>query len=161
MSHQIDRLVEQVRASPDPQTRDTALQLAQAILDLHAGALERLMELVSVSEDGDRWMEALGQDPKIGGVLLLHDLHPLDLEERVRRALANPELRNGAAQIVLASAEDGVIRVRVEGPRGLRADVERAIWEAAPDAQQVIVDGGEELTPAGFVPIEALLAGSP
>ena len=161
MSDSIDQLVEQVRAFPDPQARDTALQLAQAILDLHASALARLIELLSASGDGGELLDTLASDPKIGGVLLLHDLHPLDLAQRVRRALSNPDLRNAGAQIVLASTEDGVVRIRVEGPHGLRANVERAIWDAAPDARQVIVDGGEQLAPAGFVPIEMLRAGSP
>lgn len=162
MSGQIDQLVEQVRAFPDARIRDTALELAQAILDLHAGALARLLALLPhASEDGEALIVRLADDPKIGGVLLLHDLHPLDLATRVKRALARPELHSGGAKIELISSEEGIVRARVEGPRDLRAIIEQAIWDAAPDARQVMVEGTGESTRAGFVPLEHLLAGSP
>ena len=159
MSDEISQLVEQVRSWPDARARDTALQLAQAILDLHGEALARLLALLP-SEEGGELIERLAADPKIGGVLLLHDLHPLDLAARVRKALDSPVLRNGGEKIELLSTEEGVIRVRVEGGQNLRPALEQMIWEAAPDAREVIVEGGGAVRP-GFVPIEHLLAGSP
>lgn len=161
MIEQIGSLVEQVRAFPDPQARDIALQLTQAILDMHADALARLMELLSRYEDNAELVETLVSDPKVGGILLLHDLHPLDLATRVQRALQTPELRSGGGKIELISSQDGIVRVRVDGRPGIRATLEQAIWAAAPDAHEVIVDGGDELAPAGFVPIQQLLAGHP
>lgn len=162
MSGQIDQLVEQVRAFPDARMRDAALELAQAILDLHGGALARLLALLPhASEDGAALIERLADDPKIGGVLLLHDLHPLDLATRVERVLARPELYTDGVKIELISCREGVVRVRVEGPPGVRATVEQAIWDAAPDARQVIADGGAGSSLEGFVPLEHLLAGSP
>ena len=159
MSGQISQLVEEVRSWPNGQARDTALQLAQAILDLHGEALARLLALLP-SEEGGELIERLADDTKIGSVLLLHDLHPLDLAARVRKALENGPLRDGAEKVELLSTDEGVIRVRVEGGNHVRAVVEQMIWEAAPDAREVIVEGGGAVRP-GFVPIEHLLAGSP
>jgi hypothetical protein len=160
VSGQISQLVEKVRALPDAEARDTAIQLAQAILDLHREALARLLALIP-SEADTQLMERLAADPKIGGVLLLHDLHPVSLAARVRKALDSPALRNAAEKIELLSTEEGVIRVRMEHGGDVRAAVEQIIWEAAPDAREVIVEGSDQAARSGFVPIQQLLAGSP
>jgi len=160
VSEQISQLVEQVRALPDTRARDTAIQLAQAILDLHSEALARLLALLPFEADS-QLIERLADDPKIGGVLLLHDLHPLDLAARVRKALDSPTLRNAAQKIEMLSTEEGVVRVRVEHGHHVRAALEQLIWEAAPDARQVIVEGDDQPARSEFVPIQQLLAGSP
>jgi hypothetical protein len=160
VSEEITQLVERVRSWPDAGARDTALQLAQAILELHGEALARLLALLP-SGDGGELIERLAADPQIGRVLLLHDLHPLDLAARVRKALDNSALRNSAEKIELLSTDEGVVRVRVEHGHNVRAVLEQTIWEAAPDAREVIVEGGDQSAPPGFVPIEHLLAGGP
>jgi hypothetical protein len=91
----------------------------------------------------------------------LHDLHPVSLAARVRKALDSPALRNAAEKIEVLSTEEGVIRVRMEHGGDVRAAVEQIIWEAAPDAREVIVEGGDQAARSGFVPIQQLLAGSP
>ena len=46
MSGRIEELLQNVQELPDPNSRDTALALAQAILDLHSAALERMLEQI-------------------------------------------------------------------------------------------------------------------
>ncbi len=162
MSSQLDELVQQVNALQESRARDIALQLAQGILDLHADALERLMELVSETDGGAALLEAFAADPKVGGVLLLHDLHPQDLETRVRRALDDPAFRMRGATAELISVEGARVRVRIEGGGALRSAVEEAVWGAAPDAREVILEGApNESVASSFVPIEYLRAGCP
>jgi len=161
VNQHIDDLVEKTRAIADLQSREAALELAQSILDLHAQALERVMEVVAESDGGAELIGTLAADPTISGVLLLHDLHPLDLPERVERALADPLFHRAGATTHLISTEDGVVRVRVRGGHIPRSDAERVIWDAAPDARDVIVEGiPHEFAPGAFVPLEQLLMGS-
>jgi hypothetical protein len=157
---QIEVLVEKVQALPDAVARETALRLAEAILDLHAAALQRTLDLLLEAEGGPAMIDALATDPQISSVLLLHDLHPLDLETRVTRALADPSFHTRGASAELVSIDNGTVRVRIEGGRALKSAVEQSLWEAAPDASGVVVEGAsEEAQTAGFVPLEQLLAG--
>ena len=155
----IEELVQKVQALPDRQASETALELARAILELHAGALERMMEIIAASEGSAPIREALVGDPRTSNILILHDLHPLDLETRVARALDNPSFRARGATVELTSIEGGVIRVRIDGGPNLRQAVENALLEAAPDAIEVVVTGGLEQVRNDFVPLEALVTG--
>jgi len=160
VSSQIEERLEKVQTLELPQAREAALGLAQAILDLHAAALGRILEIMSESQDGVALIDKIAADPQAGSVLLLHGLHPLDLASRVERALEDPAFHSRGASVKLVSVEDGLVHVHIEGGPALRSAVERAIWEAAPDARELIVDGATDQGHSpGFVPIEQLLAG--
>ena len=152
-TERLELLIQQVRSIPDASARDKALELVQAVMDLHGEALERAMEILSESSAGGKLMEALGEDPAVSAVLLLHDLHPLSLEERVRKALAVSKFHSRGARVELLSIDDGNVRVRVTGAPGLHSAVEAALADAAPDAVEIVVEGE-----AGFVPVEQLVA---
>jgi len=158
-SEQIEELVQKVQSLPDAGARQTALELVQAILDLHSAALERIMEIVAGGEGGPAIVDAIATDSCASSILLLHDLHPVDLETRVARALDNPAFRSRGASAELVSIKDGVIRVRIDGGTGLRQAVEKGVWEAAPEAVEVLVEGGAGQILNNFVPLEALLTG--
>ena len=154
----IEPLVRKVQALPDPNARRTALDLVQAVMGLHASGIERMLEIVAESRCGDETIEALGNDGLVSSLLLLHDLHPLDLETRVTRALDRPEFRSRGASVELIAVTDGMVRVRIEGGHSLRTAVETALGEAAPDAVEIQIEGGPPAAP-GFVPLTALTAG--
>jgi hypothetical protein len=158
-SARIEELVQKVQSLADPGTRETALELVQAILDLHAGALERMMEIIGGGEGGPAIIDALSTDPQAGSILLLHDLHPLDLQTRVVQALDKPAFRSRGSLVELVSIRDGVVRVRIEGGPGLKQAVEKAVWEAAPEAAELLIEGGTDQVSSNFVPLEALLTG--
>ena len=48
----LEDLVQKVRSLKDSDARDAALELVQAVMDLHAAGLDRMMEIVSTSEAG-------------------------------------------------------------------------------------------------------------
>jgi Fe-S cluster biogenesis protein NfuA len=66
-------------------------------------------------------------------------LHPVPLEERVRRAIEalGPELRRENADAELVSVDEDVVSVRVNGMAGVVAAVEQAIHAAAPEVMEV------------------------
>jgi hypothetical protein len=152
----IEELVHRLEEIPDAKSRETAQALMSAILDLHGAGLEAMVEIVF--EGGDPGRAAIRRfagDPLIASLLILHGLHPDDLETRVHQALAKT---NSNAELI--SVFDGNVRVRLTAAGcGVRAAVEAALREALPDANEIIVD---EAAPANdFVSLESLEMSAP
>ncbi len=154
-SERIETLVQKVQNLTDSSARDAALELVQAVMELHATGLERMLEIIADAEGGESVLDTIGNDVAAGSLLLVHDLHPVDLEGRVRRALDRPEFSARGAEVELLSVRDGMVRVRVKGGASLRSAVEQVLMEAAPDAAAVNVEGGGS---ESFVPLAQLLA---
>lgn len=163
--HHLDALIREMEEGPESPARARARQIVRAALDLHAGALTRMMELVTASGAAGRpLVEAFARDPLVAGILFLHELHPLDLETRVRSAVEDlaPSLRAHGAGVASIAIADGAVRLRLErlagrgGPpaAAIRSKVEDAILAAAPDAARVEIDVPEDAAPAAFVPVE-------
>ncbi len=62
-------------------------------------------------------LAAVADDPQVEGLLLLHDLHPLDVDARIQRALdrVRPYLGSHAGGVEYLGVTDGVARLRLEG----------------------------------------------
>ena len=71
----------------DGPARQTAVAAIQALLALHGEGFAQTLRLLEESGQEDA-VRRLAADEVVGGLLLLHGLHPLPLEERVRQALA-------------------------------------------------------------------------
>src|SRR5215211_8922818 len=80
-----------------------------AVVELYGEALRRIAGRADVHE--------LADDELVSHLLLLHDLHPLDLETRVARALeeVRPYLGSHGGNVELLGVADGVARVRLTG----------------------------------------------
>jgi Fe-S cluster biogenesis protein NfuA len=89
------------------------------------------------------------------------------METRVREALAQvePLVKAHGGSVALVDVENGVIRVRVEYQKAgcastaatLRRTVEQSIYDKAPDAAGVLVEGLPETGAApSFVPLTAV-----
>jgi len=154
-ARRIEELIHRLESYREPRLVDTARELVQAVMGLHAATLERMMEIVSERGDaGDEILDRFGRDELAGTVLALYGLHPVDLDTRVRRAIEDLQTRaRGRGDVELLGIDEGVVRIRLAN-RSLRAAVEGAINQAAPDAALVI----EEQKPSGFVPVEMLTA---
>jgi hypothetical protein len=154
----IERGIRALEAADDPGLRATVQQLVQAILELHEHGLTRLLDIVHASGDsGSAFIDQLGRDPLVGKLLLLHSLHPLTIEARVAEALdtIRPGLHAHHAAVELLSVDgDGAVRVRVIGGEEQKAEVERAILDAAPDATTIHIDGPDHVV--GFIPLGTL-----
>lgn len=61
----------------------------ESILALHGSGLEKMMELVFESgQAGEATIRRFTNDALVSSLLVLHGLHPDDIETRVRQALA-------------------------------------------------------------------------
>lgn len=150
-------------ARADPATLRQAQQLMAAVLELHREGLARALELA-----GPQLTRSLAADPRVGPLLLLHDLHPLGAAERACAALdAWRDPLVPAARAELTGLEGGVAQVRLVAAckepvawRRLEGRVEAALTDAAPDLSGVRF---ERVDPApvrrSFVPVSELLRG--
>ena len=162
----IEQLVHRAESLSDSNARGIAVDLLQAVLDFHAAGLERIIEIAAGSgAAGDAIIERIAADDLTSSMLLLHDLHPDDLETRINHAIHKLQdvfTSLGAGLSVLA-IEPGTVRLHFDSARmwqgtGVRASVENAIFQAAPEIESVIIEGLKEAPPAGFVPLSDLLA---
>ena len=87
----------------------------------------------------------------VSSLLLIHGLHPVPVEERVREALdeVRPYMESHGGNVELLGVEDGVVRLRLVGScdgcaassSTLELAVEKAIKETAPDVLGMVVEG--------------------
>ncbi len=83
----IEGLVHQIEQLPDPNAQATAQELMQLLLELHSAGLERMLDLIfETGTSGQALIDELAKDDLVSNLLLLHGLHPLDLETRVLQA---------------------------------------------------------------------------
>jgi len=112
--------------------------------------LARILELAG---EDMALRERLADDDLVASLLVLHDLHPLGLEDRVRRALdgVRPYLgsHGGDVEVLAIDGDAGVVTLRMLGSCDgcasssvtLELAVQRAIEEAAPEITRIEVDG--------------------
>lgn len=134
---------------------ETATAAVQALAELYGEALARLVAGADPVED-----ELLSH------LLLVHDLHPVDVETRVRAALeeVRPYLGSHGGDVELLAVEDGVARLRLGGTCNgcpsstvtLRNAIEEAIMRAAPELERIEADGVAEPPEPALVQIGSL-----
>ncbi|GAA0950220.1 NifU family protein [Actinocorallia libanotica] len=134
-------------------TAAKALDAVTLLTEVYGEALARVLEQVPEAE-------ALTGDELVGHLLVLHELHPEPLEQRVGRALERlrPLLRGGEARF--DGVEGTVARVVLAGGGcggpGQAAEVVRdAVLATAPELTEVQVSPARRK--AAFIPVESLL----
>lgn len=158
-SDRIEELVSRIETTGDPALRAVAQELLQAVIELHGVALDRILGAIAEQPEGDAALARIGSDELVSSVLSLHGINPVALETRVAAALekARPYLQSHGGNVELASIENGVARVRLQGSCGscsssnetLKNAVEAAIFDAAPEVVAVVA---ESMPPPGGHP---------
>jgi Fe-S cluster biogenesis protein NfuA/nitrite reductase/ring-hydroxylating ferredoxin subunit len=154
----METLLGEIESLRDPNARAKAAEVVQVLLELYGEGLARVMEVVAQGEDSERAFEVLAGDELVSHLLLLHGLHPLDVETRVVRALeeVRPYLQSHGGNVELLGIEGGVARVRMQGscdgcPSSavtLKLAIEEAVQKAAPDLEGIEAEGVTEPQPA-------------
>ena len=167
----IGEMVEHLESSADPNSRAMAKELLEALMALHGAAIERILELaVNAGEAGEAIIRKCGRDELVSSVLLLYGLHPENLASRVTHALekARTYLQSHSASAEsVAIGDEGTVTVRLAvKPQGcgssgasVRAFLEAAIQDAAPDATSIVVN--EMPSGSAFVPLTQLQSARP
>ena len=145
----VQDLTQQLEAIEDPAARDLAEELTAAIAD--AGPA------------GQEIMGALSRDGVAASLLLIHDLFPVSVEERVLEALerVRPYMESHGGNVEFLGVHEGIAHLRLEGScktcsassSTLELAVRQALEEAAPDLEGMEVEGvfEDEEEPTGPV----------
>lgn len=151
----IEALLGEIETFQDPEVRAKTAEMVQVLLDLYGEGLARILDAAAQRDEG--LLDAFVEDELISHLLLLHDLHPADLETRVMHALdeVRPYLESHGGNVELLGIGDGVARVRLEGScdgcpssaMTLKLAIEEAIQKAAPELEGVEAEGVAEPQP--------------
>jgi len=156
----VQQLSQQVDELSDPRARELAQELVATVIAMYGDGLERIMATIHAArEAGETILDELAQDGAVGSLLLIHDLYPVPLQERVIEALdtVRPYMESHGGNVELVDLQDGVATLRLEGSchgcAASRATLELAIKQAldehAPDLVGLDVQGVTEPAPAG------------
>jgi Fe-S cluster biogenesis protein NfuA/nitrite reductase/ring-hydroxylating ferredoxin subunit len=141
----VEALLDEVESQP------AAIEAVQALVELYGEGLARIVA-------GLADPLPLADDELVAHLLLLHDLHPVPLEERVLGALdeVRPYLESHKGGVELVAIDEGVVRLRLQGSCSgcpsstmtLKLAIEDAINKAAPDIDTIEAEGVAEPAPA-------------
>jgi len=159
----VDRVQElqaRLEASPDAATRDVAEELVSAVVHMYGAGLEAIIAALHAAGDaGGRIAGDLAGDPLVATLLLIHDLHPVPLADRVTQALdsVRPYMESHGGNVELISLEHGIARIHLRGSCSdcsassvtLELAIKQALEEAAPDLEGLEVEGVAAQTAGG------------
>ena len=131
---------------------EAAEELVRLLVGVYGDGLAAIMAaLAQEGAPGRAMIDRLAADPVVEGLLLLHGLHPLDVDDRIQRALdqVRPYLGSHAGGVQYLGVTDGAARLRLEGtchgcPSStvtVRLAIEGAVQDAAPEVTEVVVEG--------------------
>ena len=154
----VEALIAELRARAGSRAGDTAEELVGCLVELYGAGLASIVAILGHDSDaGPRLLDALAADPLVESLLLVHDLHPLDADARINRALeaVRSQLGSHAGVIEYLGIDgQGVAGLRLtasghgcgssSGP--VAQTVEEAVTEAAPEVAGVHLE--EVATPA-------------
>jgi Fe-S cluster biogenesis protein NfuA/nitrite reductase/ring-hydroxylating ferredoxin subunit len=160
----VQELSERVDELPDPRARELAQELVAGVIAMYGDGLTRIMEVIAGSrEAGAAILDELSQDGAVASLLLIHDLYPISLEQRVLEALdtVRPYMESHGGNVELVELRDGVARLALQGSCNgcaasratLETAIEQALEEHAPDLAGLEVEGVSEKTTGFSLPM--------
>jgi Fe-S cluster biogenesis protein NfuA len=151
-SDRVERLLADLAEVADPVARGMAEELARALVELYGAGLKQVLAVLAAEPDGDQLIRAIAADGLVGSLLVLYDLHPVPVADRIRAALDAVAPYVGSRTLEFLGIDSlGFARVAVRGSDGCRSSaasvtsaIESAVQEAAPELAgvDVAVDAG-------------------
>ena len=156
----VQQLQAELDSAPDSSTREVADELVSSVVQMYGAGLERIIAAVlAAGEAGERVAAALTDDPLVCTLMLIHDLHPVPLADRVQAALdsVRPYMESHGGNVELLSLEDGIARIHLRGSCSdcaassvtLELAIKQALEDAAPDLIGLEVEGVAPQTMGG------------
>lgn len=149
-TERVEKLAVKLESADDPEIRAAALDLVQSVIALHGAALQHMLDSFSKTREGEQALSEALNDDLVASMLLLHGLHPDDIETRIQRGIekVRPYLKSHGGDVELASVRDGIVRLRLHGSCGscpsssltLKSAVEDALFEVAPDIVEIVAE---------------------
>lgn len=141
-------------ATADPVARALAEQLVGAVVQMYGAGLQRILAvLCKDGEDGRRLAASIAEDELVASLLLIHDIHPVPLRERVLEGLdrVRPYMESHGGNVELLDLHDHIARIRLRGSCSdcaastvtLELAVKQALEATAPDLDGLEVEGAD------------------
>jgi len=158
----VEALLAELRTRAGPQAGDAAEELVGCLVELYGAGLTAIVAILGADPDaGPRLLDALAGDPLVESLLLVHDLHPLDADDRINRALeaVRSQLGSHAGVIEYLGIDDqGVVGLRLtasghgcgSSSDAVAQSLQEAVTEAAPEVAGVHL---EEVAAPAEVPL--------
>ncbi len=151
-SARIEALLQEVATFSDPQAQAVTEELLQTLLAMYGEGLTRMLEITAGHETaGEMIIDEYANDELVNSLLLLHGLHPIDIETRITQALESvrPYLKSHGGNVELLGVRDNIAYLRLQGSCNgcpsssvtLKLAIEEAINKAAPDLEGLQTDG--------------------
>jgi len=174
IGERVESLLADVARQGGSRAGSAAEDLVRLLVDYYGAGLTRVIELVDAADSGI--VLQLAEDPLVASQLILHGLHPVDVDTRIERALdtVRPYLGSHAGGVAYLGIDDaGVAHLRLDGSCNgcpsstvtVRMTIEEALLRAAPELTAIEVEGQaarpERLLQIGRGPgLEPAVAGS-
>lgn len=165
---EVERLIAQLTAHPDPEVGKAATALLDAVDVVHRTALTRLMGAIQ-SMAGDAFINRLTADPAIRLLLMSYDLLAVDRRTLAEEALdtVRGHLHAHGIDVELVDVLGGVVAVRLHGAparddpsyEGVARDIDEALRAGLLGYQELEVRDGKHGRPAAessFLPLKSL-----
>ncbi|WP_300006865.1 NifU family protein [Pseudonocardia sp.] len=151
LAGRIEELLDGITAEGGPGVGHAAEELVRVLMRFYGAGLEQIVAVVKAGA-GETIVHRMAADPLVAGLLALHDLHPVPLEQRLGHALDTAVRRLGSHGTGVRLGEvdaEGAVHVLLDGG-GCGTDtvkdvVAASIGELAPEVAGVVFDAA----PAG------------
>jgi Fe-S cluster biogenesis protein NfuA len=154
-NQRIQKLMEEIDALPEGQTKEMMQDCLQDMVSFYGCGLKRILDIVSNgnSSAAKDIYNKLIEDGFVSSLLLIHDLHPLDLKTRLHLALekVRPYIDGHGGHIEILSIENGIAKIKLSGnckgcpssENTLELGIKKAVEECCPDLLGLEVEGVE------------------
>jgi Fe-S cluster biogenesis protein NfuA/nitrite reductase/ring-hydroxylating ferredoxin subunit len=152
LGERVQVLLERIDQMPPGGAKELIQECMEAVMAFYGQGLNSILQIVrNAGSEGSKVYRDLIHDDVIQGLLLIHDLHPLTLEVRLREALdkVRPYLKSHGGNVELIQLEEGVAKLRLLGTCQscasssvtLELAIRNAIERACPDLVHFDVEG--------------------
>ena len=152
-SRYIQQLIEEIEEWPDKGAQELMNECLQEVLKFYGLSIGGMMSIIGKSANGasTQVYNDLITDNVVSNLLLIHDLHPLDLKTRLYQALekVKPYMDSHGGSVEIVSLENNVAHLKLSGScKGcpsssstLELGIRQAVEELCPDLVGLEVEG--------------------
>jgi Fe-S cluster biogenesis protein NfuA len=148
----VEQLVHSLSNCPDPVVRDQVQELVATLMDFHGEGFSRMLHILEAHPGNlPDAFQSMVKDSIVGSLLLMYELHPGDVRDRVKAALeaVRPALQAHQGDIELIAIENDAVTLRLQGSCNgcasstatFRNLIETAIHDGAPEIRSIQLEG--------------------
>lgn len=140
----IEEIIEEINHFPNPAAKVLMQECLESLLSLYGEGLGKIVAVLNGDgADGQRLLARMLEDSLVRGLFLIHDLHPSDLETRLKEALekVRPYMQSHGGNVEIIGLDGDFARLRLLGAcktcpssrMTLELAVRKAVEESCPD----------------------------